>query len=242
MHACLPETTPPHLDEIVSVLWLYKQQADAAVACAVLSFDVSCLLSPLFPYGFYTAIMVDTNYRQLHVVDEDAIEHEAHNIDADAHNRFISNGRPQFPNVQDQPGRKYRGSHSSEPAPYVSTHHGENHPSQRPAAPQNDMPLLSDHEIDSSESVSTIEDQPTSSSQRPDSDQSAQHLRPTWTEVYFRPFFLISLAMLLTLMIVVLEVLNYISRHNQGLMTASENMHYIWTYGPTFRKFGIRSA
>lgn len=239
MHVFLPEKTPPHLDEIGPVLWLYKHEADTALIRALLSFEVFCLLSFSRAFGFDHTIMTDSSCRQSRAVHEDAIEHEAHSIDADTRHDFISNDRPHYLDVHDQLGRQYRDSHSPEPAPHFPIRHGENYSSHRTHTPQNDTPLLSDHETDSSASLGTTEDQLTNSSQRPALDQSAQHLGPTWTEVYFRPLFLVPLATLLALMIVLLEVLNSISQQNQGLVTASEHMHYIWTYGPTFCKFEL---
>ncbi|KAL2279073.1 hypothetical protein FJTKL_13650 [Diaporthe vaccinii] len=115
---------------------------------------------------------------------------------------------------------------------YVSVDEG--HPTQNPDAPQHDTPLLSNPEIsDSSASVETGADEPGNRLQRPALDQSAEHTHPTWTDFYFRPLFLISLSVFLVLMIAALEVGHYISQHNQGLVTASEDMHYVWTYGPT---------
>lgn len=98
--------------------------------------------------------------------------------------------------------------------------------------------LLSNLEIsNSSASVETRHNDPGRGLQRPALDQSAEQTRPTWTEFYFRSLFLVPLSVLLILMIAALEILHYMSQNNQGLVTATEDMHYAWTYGPTFGNF-----
>lgn len=186
--------------------------------------------------------MAESTYQQLHAMDEQTTEHEAPSLDEEAGCNSMSNDRIRSPDVQDRAGRHFRGSLSSEHPTHIPISPDEDHPSRRSDAPRNDTPLLNDNETDSSPSAGTTDGESRNGSQVPALDQSAQNLRPTWTEVYFRPLFLIVLALLLALIIVVLEILNSVSQHNQGLVTASEDMHYIWTYGPTFGNFGIRSA
>lgn len=67
-------------------------------------------------------------------------------------------------------------------------------------------------------------------------ESSSARPHPRWTIFYFRRLFLVPFSILLILTIVGLEVLYHMSQRNQGLMTASEGMHYAWTYGPTFGK------
>lgn len=134
--------------------------------------------------------------------------------------------------------RHCHDSHSSVTTPQINILAGEDHSPWRPGSQQHGTPLLSDAEIsDSTASVETRDHEPANGLQRSSLNQSAQHMHPTWTEFYFSPLFLISLSVLLILMIAALEILYYISQHNQGLVTASEDMHYVWTYGPTFGKF-----
>lgn len=65
-------------------------------------------------------------------------------------------------------------------------------------------------------------------------DESAERENPRWTVFYFRLTFLTTFSKILILILVGLEVLYHVSQQNQGLLTASEGMHYAWTYGPTF--------
>lgn len=37
-----------------------------------------------------------------------------------------------------------------------------------------------------------------------------------------------------SLLLVALEVLDFVSRRNNGIMSVKQNMQYLWTYGPTF--------
>lgn len=177
------------------------------------------------------------SYRQLHAVDNMAATHGPHSIGAERSPGPIHDARTPSFELHDQAGCHCHRPGSSEPTLEINISADEGHPSREPDAPQHDTPLLSNPEIpDSSASVETRDDEPGNTLQRPTIDQSAEHTNPTWTDFYFRPLFLISLSVLLILMIVALEVLHYISQHNQGLVNASENMHYIWTYGPTFGK------
>lgn len=170
--------------------------------------------------------MAANGYRQLHTVDDVTTEQCTHNIGAETSPGLIHHARTPSFVLQDQAGRHC----------YVSVDEG--HPTRNPDAPQHDTPLLSNPEIsDSSASVETGDDEPGNGSQRPALDQSAEHTHPAWTDFYFRPLFLISLSVFLVLMIAALEVGHYISQHNQGLVTASEDMHYVWTYGPTLGNF-----
>lgn len=180
--------------------------------------------------------MTASSSQDFHAVDEDTIELEACSIDAEASRISASNDRTHSPDVQGQAGSHDHRSLSSDTISHITIPPAEDHLPRRTDAPQNDTRLMSDHEANSSVSVDTTEDEPINGSQRPALDETLQNLCPTWTEFYFRPLFLINLGTLFMLMIVVLEVLNSISQRNQGLVTASENLHYLWTYGPTFGK------
>lgn len=57
--------------------------------------------------------------------------------------------------------------------------------------------------------------------------------QPRWTPFYLRAPFLFGQAFVFALMIAALEALYYVSERNQGLTTTSQNLHYLWTYGPT---------
>ncbi|CAD0085539.1 unnamed protein product [Aureobasidium mustum] len=48
-----------------------------------------------------------------------------------------------------------------------------------------------------------------------------------------RRLHLLCLVVVLVLMIIALEVTQYISNKNQGLATTTQRIHYLWTYGPT---------
>ncbi|GME31222.1 uncharacterized protein LTHEOB_12502 [Neofusicoccum parvum] len=56
---------------------------------------------------------------------------------------------------------------------------------------------------------------------------------PRWTPFHLRRPVLLAAAAVFVLMVVALEVLRYVSERDDGLATVSENMHYLWTYGPT---------
>lgn len=55
----------------------------------------------------------------------------------------------------------------------------------------------------------------------------------TWKPFYFRHIYLLGSALLYCLMIVILEVLYYLSERNHGLASVLQSRHYLWTYGPT---------
>ncbi|GME51181.1 uncharacterized protein LTHEOB_12502 [Neofusicoccum parvum] len=56
---------------------------------------------------------------------------------------------------------------------------------------------------------------------------------PRWTPFHLRRPVLLAAAAVFVLMVVALEVLRYVSERDDGLATVAENMHYLWTYGPT---------
>lgn len=181
--------------------------------------------------------MAGNRFRQLHTVDDEVTEPDAHSTGAETRHDLICNDPLPSPHFQHQAERRCQDSSSSQPTTQIDISVSADHSSQGPDASQQESFLLSDSEIsDSSASVETRPDETGNDLQRPALDQSADRTHPMWTDVYFRPLFLISLSVLLILMIAALEFLYYISQHNQGLVNASEDMHYIWTYGPTFGK------
>lgn len=68
------------------------------------------------------------------------------------------------------------------------------------------------------------------------SQTSALPDNPGWTPFWFCRGFLLTNAVVFSLAIIALEVLYYLSKRNQGLATVSQNMHYLWTYGPLSSK------
>lgn len=66
-----------------------------------------------------------------------------------------------------------------------------------------------------------------------DSDYHRTHHAP-WA---LRRLHLICLVVVSVLMIIALEVTQYISNKNQGLATTTQRIHYLWTYGPTAGNF-----
>lgn len=183
--------------------------------------------------------MDGSRYQQLHSETEKVIENTSSTefVDAESSQYPKIDPRTPCPAIQDQAERQCHDSRSSELTPQISNSSDEGHLSQGPEESQHDTTLLNDAEIsNSSPSVDMRDDDSENGLQAPGPDQSAEHTHPTWTDPYFRPLFLTSLATFLILMIAVLEVLHHISQHNQGLVTVSENMHYLWTYGPTFGK------
>lgn len=183
--------------------------------------------------------MDGSRYQQLHSETEEVIEttSSAEFGDAESSQYPKNNTRTPFPAIQDQAERQCHDSRSSEPTTQISNLVDEGHLFRGPEDPQHDNPLLSDSEISHpSVSVEMRDDGSENGLQPPGPDQSAEHTHPTWTDPYFRPLSLTSLATFLILMVAILEVLHHISQHNQGLVTVSENMHYVWTYGPTFGK------
>lgn len=50
------------------------------------------------------------------------------------------------------------------------------------------------------------------------------------------PLFLVPLIILFALMIGALEVLRFFSDRDRGIVVATEDRHYLWTYGPTLSK------
>lgn len=137
--------------------------------------------------------------------------------------------------IQDQAEYHCHNSRSFEAAPQINIPAGEDHLYWTSQTPQNDTLLLSDTGIsEASAPVQRRDYEPATGLQSPPSDKPAEQLPSTWTDFYFRPLFIVSLSVFLILIIILLEVLHHISQHNQGLVTASEDMHYAWTYGPTF--------
>jgi hypothetical protein len=55
-------------------------------------------------------------------------------------------------------------------------------------------------------------------------------------EPYLNRAFLLILVLGFMVMIAALETLAWLSKRNQGLATANEDWHYLWTYGPTMSK------
>lgn len=179
--------------------------------------------------------MADSSYRPLHAVDYRATEHSDPSISAEASQSPTYDARTRSPEFQDDAERHYRGSHSSEPRPQINSSADEGHSSRRRNAPRQTTPLLTDPEISyPSASVETRLDESENGLRRPTLEQSGQHSPPAWMDFYFRPLFIVSLSIVLVLSITALEVLYYVSQRNHGLVTASEDMHYAWTYGPTF--------
>lgn len=184
--------------------------------------------------------MIDCRYRALHAVDEEATQYGAYSIDAATRQDPIYNVCTPFLDVQDQAGRHCQDPRRSEPTSHTNVSAGEDHASRRQDAPQDDAPVLNESELSvSSVSTETRDYGPENGLVRPSSDQPAQYLSPAWMDFYLRPHFLVSLSMFLFLTIAVLELLHYISQHNQGLVTVSENMHYVWNYGPTFGNLNL---
>lgn len=54
-----------------------------------------------------------------------------------------------------------------------------------------------------------------------------------WTPVFLRVPTLVCFTLLFLAIIVVLQVLLSISNSHQGIATTRNNLHYLWTYGPT---------
>lgn len=108
------------------------------------------------------------------------------------------------------------------------------HPAREPDILRNEKNLVNSSNIEMSDSAK----QTWQECQRSDLggrvvSASAERQHP-WTIFYFRFAFLISFSITLALSIACLEILYYISHHNEGVGTASESKHYAWTYGPTF--------
>lgn len=61
-----------------------------------------------------------------------------------------------------------------------------------------------------------------------------------WT--YLHRLSLGGLVLLFILLVVALEILNFLSHRDRGFVTATEGVHYLWRYGPTFgEKPGVRA-
>lgn len=181
--------------------------------------------------------MAGNNYRQFHSVDDEAAEHVAHSTDAETSQGPLHDARAPLLELQHQAGQHCHISQHSEPTPHINILGDEIHPSQTPDTPRNNQYLLSDYDISNSTAAVEIRyDELGNVLQSPVLDQSAEHTHPMWTDFCFSPLCLIFLSVLLALIITALEISYYISQQNQGLLTASEDMHYVWTYGPTLGK------
>lgn len=139
--------------------------------------------------------------------------------------------------LQDDPCRQ--DSRSSGSTTFTIASFDEGHPACETDLLQLDTPLNQVPDITGQPHCQeqTRHDDLGSGSQECAPDKLAGRQHPRWTMFYFRLPFLLSLSTLLALMIAGLEPLHHVSRHNQGLVTASESMHYAWTYGPTFGEY-----
>lgn len=149
------------------------------------------------------------------------------------------NAHTPSPDIEDPRAEPRRGSHNSEPTAPTNISLDEGYPAAEPNALHQDVPLLPDP-IDAASLNSqeqTSHDELGSGLQGPALDKAAERQHPRWEMSYFRLLFLVPFSIFLILMLVAVEVLHHISQHKQGLMTASEAMHYAWTYGPTFSEF-----
>lgn len=93
---------------------------------------------------------------------------------------------------------------------------------------QSDTVSLLDQEHPSPEATSQ------NSLRTPDDEGILRSDTPKWAPFYVRPPFLLGQAIVFILVITALEVLYHVSEKNQGLATVPQNLHYLWTYGPTF--------
>ena len=60
-----------------------------------------------------------------------------------------------------------------------------------------------------------------------------QEPRAFWQPKSLNSKYLWPLCVVIAAMLIALEMLNYVSNSNGGLASTDENMHYLWTYGPT---------
>lgn len=68
-------------------------------------------------------------------------------------------------------------------------------------------------------------------SRQPESASSSA--LPVWQPIYLQPSIQISAMFVFFLLAAIIEVLLVISLRNDGLATSREDIHYLWTYGPT---------
>jgi hypothetical protein len=61
-------------------------------------------------------------------------------------------------------------------------------------------------------------------------------LSASWTPVFLHLGFFVCCAILFISMIIVLEVLYWLSERDHGLAGSSQDRHYFWTYGPAAGK------
>lgn len=57
-----------------------------------------------------------------------------------------------------------------------------------------------------------------------------------WSPLFLRPSVLVLFILSFIIMLVALEVLNHISKSNNGLSTTERSKRYLWTYGPVAGK------
>ena len=58
----------------------------------------------------------------------------------------------------------------------------------------------------------------------------------SWTPWPLRKLIIVGFVICFVLLAVVLAILFGVSKHNRGLTSSKENLHYLWTYGPTAGK------
>lgn len=184
--------------------------------------------------------MADSSYRTLQAVDDEITAGGPRHVDAGTCRDPTYNAHTPSPYVEDpQAGHPYQGARSSEPTTSTNSSVAEGHQAPESDAPQHDTPFLSGPDIARplNSQEQTRPDGLKSRFQERVLDVSAERQYPRWKMFYFRLPFLVSFAILLVLIIAGLEALYHVSQQNQGLVTASESMHYAWTYGPTFGEF-----
>lgn len=100
--------------------------------------------------------------------------------------------------------------------------------------------LIEDHSdtISDSTSLSTVNGYQDTAHNEPN-NLYGKDSQPTelWTPWSLRSKFLLGNCLLFAIFIVLLEVLYGISQRHHGLAQSKENMHYLWTYGPTASKY-----
>jgi len=57
-----------------------------------------------------------------------------------------------------------------------------------------------------------------------------------WTDPYLSRPFIFVLVVSFFIKIVILELLNHLSRKNHGIASVNEDYYYLWTYGPTMSR------
>ncbi|EOD51312.1 hypothetical protein UCRNP2_1955 [Neofusicoccum parvum UCRNP2] len=173
------------------------------------------------------------NYTPLAGLDRLSLDGNTHTADNELY-QPLSPLDPQDGDSDDAASSRISSMDSARPRATTSL---EEEGAQRPPAtrqPASQAPLLDVPGSDGGQSASAVTLVGVEGAAKEGEEAAAPGVtEPRWTPFHLRRPVLLAAAAVFVLMVVALEVLHHVSERDDGLATVSENMHYLWTYGPT---------